>query len=91
MSDPTLIRGVLQKADPCWRITEEDTDEQFFLVGDITGVRDGDLVYVVGQSISTDFCGEGETLLVSWIGTKIEGRPALKSVVKRDVDVTIPF
>lgn len=89
MSELVPIHGVLRKGNPCWIVKEKTTDTEYALVGDLSKVRDGDLVYVVGQPAAGGFCGTDRSILVSWIGTNIEGEAALPSVVKRNVKVTV--
>lgn len=64
-------------------------NSRHFLVGNLSGVRDGDAVFVCGTEAAAAFCGDGRALAVSWIGTSMGGAPALPALVHRDVDIDV--
>lgn len=87
MPETVCLRGLLRQSVPCWTL---ETDQgPYFLVGDLSGVRDGDSVYACGHSAQAAFCGPGAALLVTWISTKYGGGPPAPESVVRNVDVDV--
>lgn len=86
MAETICVRGKVRKGDPCWRLEVQGAD-QLFLIGDLTKVRDGDVVTACGTIAQAGFCG-GPTMAVSFIGTSIVGGDALPNTVTRDVEIT---
>ena len=87
MPDVVILRGTLRRGDPCWSI-ETDDGARVYIVGDLTGVRDADVVYAYGTPAKAPLCG-GEALALMWISTKYGGSDALPTVVTRDVIVSV--
>lgn len=86
MPELILVRGTLRKDAPCWTL-EIDEAESLFVVGDLSKVHDGQVVLATGQLTDQTFCGQGRTLILHWIGSKVGGADALPLSVVRDVTV----
>jgi hypothetical protein len=87
MSDQLCYRGVLRRRDPCWVV--ETAETVVALLGALSGVREGDQVYVCGTKAEASFCDCPTALLVTWITSKYGGEDALPSTVRRNVTVKV--
>lgn len=90
MPDLIMVRGTLRKDTPCWKLETEE-GEPLFVVGDLSKVRDGEIVVATGQLTEQAFCGPGRTLVLHWVGSKPGGADALPTTVVRDVTVKVTF
>lgn len=77
MFHPTDANGVLQRvgqvtlaAQGCPVLTGE-ADEVYFLVGDTSGLANGDRVSIVGRAVDSSTCGAGTTIEIQ----KLEKKP----------------
>lgn len=86
MPETICVRGRVKRGNTCWRL-EMEGSETLFLVGDLSKVRDGDVVTACGSIAEASFCG-GRALAVSFIGKSIQGEDALPTSATRDIEVS---
>jgi hypothetical protein len=87
MAETICLHGRLEKGSPCW-LLHADSGDQYSLVGNLSGVSEGETVFVCGVEAQASFCGTARTLAVTWISTEIGGKSALPAAVVRDIKVT---
>lgn len=86
-AETICLQGTVRKGNKCWRLERPDA-APMFLIGDLSKVHDGDSVTVCGNPAQATFCGEGEALAVSFIGTDVGGKDALPKSVIRHIQIT---
>lgn len=66
-SGKVCVRGVLTDEGVECQAMRAESGELYTLVGDLTGVKNGDHVYVSGAIAEISFCMQGVTIAVDWI------------------------
>jgi hypothetical protein len=86
MAEVICLRGRIRKATPCWLLEVETEATTIAVIGDLSDVKNGEMVTACGHLASASFCGVDRALALTFI---TPDKPEKVGPVARTVEISV--